>query len=76
MKEPENNDFEEHSPFISDILTNQPNLSKFQEAMEGQEISVLDNIDHPDYDMDSEHTNILDLCEIGILTPSDLFNFV
>jgi hypothetical protein len=77
MKESEDFDLEEHFPAISDIITNQHYLTKFQEAMEGEEVIVLDNIDHPHYDMDYEqHLSILELCEIGIITRSDLFNFV
>jgi hypothetical protein len=76
MKESNFYDFEEHSPVISNIIINRPYLPNFQEAMEGQEVIILDNIDHPDCDMDYELTGELELCERGIITGSDLFSFV
>jgi hypothetical protein len=59
MQEPEVYDFEEYTPLISNITIDPPYLPNFQEPMEGEEVTILDNIDHPDYDMDYEHTEIL-----------------
>jgi hypothetical protein len=44
--------------------------------MEGEEATILDNIDHPDYDMDHKHSGILELGQKGTLTSLDFFSFV
>jgi hypothetical protein len=41
-----------------------------------EEVTILDNIDHPNYEKDHEDIGILKLCINYIITRSDLFNYI
>jgi hypothetical protein len=47
MQEPDNYDFEEQTPIISNVIEVSRPLPQFQAVME-EEVIILDNIDHPD----------------------------
>jgi hypothetical protein len=68
MQKPDNYDFEEHTPVISKVIEDQDYLPQFQAVME-EEVTILYNIDHPDYEQDYEDIGILKLCRNYIITP-------
>jgi hypothetical protein len=41
-----------------------------------EEVTILDNIDYPDYEQDYEDIGILKQCRNYIITRSDLFNYI
>jgi hypothetical protein len=71
-QEPESYDLEEHTPVVSNVIKDQSYLEQFQKAKESEEVTILDYIDHPDYDMNYENVGVLELYEGNIPTRSDL----
>jgi hypothetical protein len=73
---PDNYEYEEHYPVVSRIITEPAMLDKFEEELQDELVTRINQIDNPYVEFDYEDTNILRQLSSDIKTRSQLKSFI